>query len=273
MPGLKRVYWSTGNHWLEWNTAELQRIKWFKERTGMVIPANRQLPSILSDEYADYLTYFGTDLQISSFSSEPEKIQINLSSCFVPPYQKKNIKDARNKFLLISGGGALHKGIDLVIETFCKIPGAELFIVANLKNEPEFYEWANPILAKHKNIHEMGWYDLTSKDFDSLADQCIGTVYLSGAEGGPGSIARVLHNGLIPIVTPTSFVRAEHLGYQVPGNSASEIINNTVNWIHQVMNLSENELLERSDAVREFAKKNHTRKAFSESFRKLIERL
>ena len=174
---------------------------------------------------------------------------------------------------MISGGGALHKGIDLVIETFCKIPEAELFIVANLKEEPKFYEWAKPILAKHKNIHELGRYDLTSKDFDSLADQCIGTVYLSAAEGGPGSIARVLHNGLIPIVTPTSFVRAEHLGYQVQGNSAKEIVGNTINRIRQVMNLSEKELLDKSDAVREFAQKYHTRAAFSKSFSDFIEKL
>lgn len=270
---LKKIYWATNNHWLTWNAGELQRIQWFKDRAGIVVPMNRQMPNIASDEHANYLTYFGTKLQTDSFSPKSEKILINISSCFVPPYQKKNLTEARNKFLLITGGGALHKGVDLVIEAFRNIPDAELFIISNLPAEPQFYQWAAPILAQHPNIHEMGWYDLASKEFDALADQCIGVLYLPSSCGGPGSVARVLHNGLIPIVTPTGFVRAEHLGYQVHGTTDHAIIDGAVECVREIMSLPDQMLQEKSDAVREFAKENHTREAFSRSFSTFIERL
>lgn len=273
VPGLKKVYWATNNHWLEWNSAELQRIKWFKERTGIVMPMCRQMPSILSDEYADYLTYFGTELQANSFSCKPKKILINISSCSVPPYNKKDLSHAKNKFLWIAGGGALHKGTDLAIEAFAKMPEAELFIVADLPGETRFYEWAGPIIAKHPNIHEMGWFDLTSKEFDAIADSCIGVIYLSSACGGPGSIARVLHNGLIPIVTPTGFVRAEHLGYRAEGDTDRKIIDAVISHVRTIMQIPDKELQDKSDAVRAFAKQNHTREAFSKSFSEFIERL
>lgn len=271
--GQKKIYWATNNHWLPWNRGELERTQWFKDRTGIILPTTRQMPCILSDEYADYLTYFGTDLQIQSFSSKPKKELIKISSCHIPDYKKKDMSRARNKFLWIASGGAMHKGTNLVIEAFSKMPEAELFIIANLKDEPRFYEWAKKIISQNTNIHEMGWYDLTSKEFDELADGCIGTLYLSSSCGGPGSTARVLHNGLIPIVTPTGFVRAEHLGYTVNGETADEIINSTIEKVREVMSLPEKELHQKSDAVREFARKNHTREAFSESFSEFIDKL
>lgn len=269
----KKVLWATYNHWLHWNMGELQRIESFKNRTGIVVPMNRQLPNNQSDEHADYITYFGTDLQIDSFSKKPEKVLINISSCYVPPYKKKNIEEARNKFLWIAGGGVLHKGLHLAIEAFQKVPEAELFVVGDMKDETQFYKWASSILVKHRNIHESGWFDLTSPEFDKLADQCIGVLYLASACGGPGATARVLHNGLIPIVTPTGFVRAEHLGYQTTGQTDQEIIDSVVSHVRTIMQLPKQELQAKSNAVREFAKKNHTREAFSQSFSEFISRI
>lgn len=271
----KKVFWATNNHWLTWNAGELQRIQWFKERTGILVPANRQLPSFSSDQCADYLTYFGTQLQIDSFDKKPTRKLINISSCSIPPYQKKNMATARKKFLWISGGGFLHKGLNVAIEAFQKIPEAELYIVADLKDphEPQLQQWAGPILARYPHIYAMGWFDLTSPEFNALADACIGVLYLSSSCGGPGSTARVLHNGLIPIVTPTGFVRAETLGYQVIGENVQELIDNTIERVREVMALSDTELRERSNAVREFAQANHTREAFSASFSDFIQHI
>lgn len=273
IPGQKRINFTTYNHWLKWNTAELKRIRMFYERTSIVVPMGRQLPVLFSDEYADYLTYFGTDLQKNSFSKKPAKIQLDISSTWVPEYKKKNFKNARNKFLWIGGGGLIHKGLDIILEAFQKLPGTELHIVGNIHdpNEKRFLGWAGPLLAKHTNWHYHGWMDLTSPEFDATADQCVGTVYASCAEGGPGSIARVLHNGLIPIVTPSSFVRAEIFGYPIEGAADKDLIQSTIERVKQLMYLPEYELQQRSDAVRDFARKHHTREAFSKSFANLIE--
>jgi hypothetical protein len=271
--GQTKIHFATYNHWLRWNSGELERTSWFKERTGITVPTNRQLPPILSDEHADYLTYFGTQLQIDSFSAKPKKFLLNISSCFVPPYQKKDLNDARKKFLWIAGGGALFRGMDLALEAFSRVPEANFYLITNLKDEPEFFKWAGPFVEKHTNIHNMGRFDLSSPEFDVIADQCIGTFGLSTACGGPGSIARVLHNGLIPISMPTNFIRAEHLGYQVSGATDQEIITSTINRIREIIETPSNELKTRSDAVREFAQENHTRESFSRSFSSLLQQL
>lgn len=268
--GLTTVHWTTYNHWLQWNRGELERLAWFKDRTGVIIPMNRQLPAILSDEYSDYLTYFGTKLQSNSFSKTPEKTQIDISSPWVPPYRKKNFEIARNHFLWIGGGGVVHKGLDLVVEAFTQTPHATLHIVRDMQDEPRFLQWLEQIMAKHENIELHGWMDLTQPEFDAIADNCIGIVYASAAEGGPGAVARVLHNGLIPVVTPTSFVRAETLGLTVTGDTDTAIIASIREHLGLISDLNSGELLARSDAVRDFAQRHHTRKAFTDSFTAFI---
>lgn len=271
--GQRKIYYSACMHWLTWNRAELERIRMFYERTGIMMPWNRQLPPIISDEYADYVTYFGTDLQKNSFSRKPQKIQINISAVFVPLPHKKDIKRSRNKFLWLGGGGLVHKGLDLTIETFMRLPEAELFIAGNMKNEPRFWQWAEPILKRCRNIHYLGWMDVASPEFNEIAENCIGTVYLSGAEGGPGSVAQILHNGLIPIVTPSALVRAEVLGYKTDDTTDIKIIQTAVESVKILMNTPDKELAEKSDQVRTFARETHTRESYSRSLSDFISQI
>ena len=86
--GQTKVYYSCGIHWITWNLAELNRTRMFHERTGIVVPTNRQIISSVSDQYADIITYYGTDLQINSFDKKPKKIQLNISSVIIPTTRK-----------------------------------------------------------------------------------------------------------------------------------------------------------------------------------------
>lgn len=265
-----KIHWTTYPHWLTYNLAELNRMQMFHARTGIHVPMNRQLPTILSDEYADYLTYFGTDLQLADMDRKAKRFQINISSAHIPKYVKKDISIARNKFLWIGGGGLILKGLDIVLEAFSQMPEAELYIVGNPPEEPRFWKWAKPIVETSPNIHLMGWMDLTSDEYNEMADKCIATVYASAGEGGPGAIARAIHNGLIPIVTPESLVRAEVFGYIIEGKTDNDIVKSTIDRVKEVMALPNEVLMQKSDAVRGFAKKYHTRQAFTQSFIELI---
>ena len=271
--GQTKVYYSCGIHWITWNLAELNRTRMFHERTGIVVPTNRQIISSVSDQYADIITYYGTDLQINSFDKKPKKIQLNISSVIIPTTRKKNIAKARNNFLWLGGGGMLHKGMDLVLEAFAKMPRANLYIAGGMEDEPKFWGWAKTIIATHENIHYLGFMDVASRQFEEVANECIGIVYASAAEGGPGSVAQALHFGLIPMVTPSSLVRAEILGYSIDGSTDTEIIRSIIERVRSVMNLPEHELRQKSDAVREFALRYHTRSAYTESFEQLLDRI
>jgi glycosyltransferase involved in cell wall biosynthesis len=268
--GQIRVHYTTYIHWLTWNRAELQRIAWFKERTGIVIPMNRQLPNILSDEYATHLTYYGTQTQADSFSPLPIKRQLNISAVYAPEYQSKNIEKARQNFIWLGGGGLVHKGLDIAMEAFAKIPQAHLYIAGDLKSEPRFWEWAQPFLTTHSNIHDLGWMDVGGPEFDHIARECIGIVYPSGAEGGPGSVAQAIHWGLIPIVTKSALVRAEVLGTVVRDATDHDMITSTMEAVQSTAARSESDLRNTCSAVAEFARANHTRTAYGASLSDFI---
>lgn len=271
--GQIRIHYTTYIHWLIWNRAELERIAWFKERTGITVPMNRQLPNILSDEYADYLTYYGTEIQANSFSPKPIKRQLNISAVFIPKYRKKEIAKARNNFLWLGGGGLVHKGLDIVMEAFAQTPDMRLYIAGNLREEPRFWQWASQLLSKHQNIHDLSWVDVGSPEFDAIAQNCVGIVYASCAEGGPGSIAQALHWGLIPIVTKSALVRAETFGHIINGKTDRELIKSTTELIQTVADTSESSLRLSSDAVIEFARNTHTRPAYSKSLSSFLDEI
>jgi hypothetical protein len=271
--GQTRIHYATYIHWLVWNRAELERIAWFKERTGILVPMNRQLPNILSDEYADYLTYYGTETQANSFSPKPIKRQLNISAVFVPQYRKKDIAKTRNNFLWLGGGGLVHKGLDIVMEAFVQTPDMHLYIAGNLREEPKFWRWASQLLSKHPNIHNLGWMNVGSQEFDTIAQNCIGTVYASAAEGGPGSIAQVLHWGLIPIVTKSALVRAETFGHIINGKTDRELIESTAKLVRTVASTSESELRSISDTVAQFARDTHTRPAYTKSLSLFLDKI
>lgn len=270
IPNQKKVHYTTYIHWLPWNLGEHTRIRWFKERTGIIIPWVRSMPSIMSDQYADYLTYFGTQTQVDSFSKGPRKHQLNISAVYTPEYRQKNIEKARRNFMWLGGGGMVHKGLDIAMEAFARMPDLHLFIAGNPKEEPEFWRWAELFLARHTNIHLLGWMDVASPQFDAIAHDCIGIVYPSAAEGGPGSVAQMLHWGLIPVVTTSALVRAETLGHIIKDGSDTELIQSTVTCVQAVANASQHELKSASSAIIDFARKYHTRTAYSESFDDLL---
>jgi hypothetical protein len=118
-----------------------------------------------------------------------------------------------------------------------------------------------------------GPQNVASESFQELAWDSIGTVYVSAAEGGPGSVAQLLHFGIIPIVTRASNVRAEHLGYVIDHTSDNAIIDGIVSTVHHIDGLSGEELMRRCAMVREHALSCHTREAYSRSFDELIEEI
>lgn len=268
-----RIYYATGCHWLFHNQAEMKRISDFQDRHGILIPANRQLPSIMSDNYAHTMTYLGTEFQARQFNSYLNKIPLNISSVIAPPYQKKDLRMSRNRFLWIGGGGLIHKGLDLVIEAFAKLPQAELFIAGNIDDETRFAQWARSYTSSHTNIHLLGWIDVQSVAFAELANTCIASVYASCAEGGGGSVVQALHFGLIPILTPASTVRAEYLGYSITGDSGFEMIDSIRAHVQHIIGSSDIKLHGQSEAVYSFAREHHTRDAYRQSFEKLLKHI
>ncbi|HVN98136.1 MAG TPA: glycosyltransferase family 10, partial [Syntrophorhabdaceae bacterium] len=268
--GQKRIFYSTGKHWLPASLAEIRRASMFFKRHNMHMPVERRQQNNFSDEYADYLTYFGNPSQLEGYSPVCKKVPLDISSVHIPAPRERDIKTARNNFIWLGGHGVVHKGLDLAVEAFGLMPEMQLHVCANLDIETRFLSWLTAFMKTHPNILYHGAQDVGSMPFEELAWGSIGTVYVSAAEGGPGSVAQLLQFGIIPIVTRTSNVRAENLGYTIEEVEDAEIIQGIVRSVRDIGTTSDEELRKRSQAVREFALLHHTRESYSKSFENLL---
>jgi tetratricopeptide (TPR) repeat protein len=267
---LKKIFYSTGQHWLRANLSEMKRITMFRERHNILMPQERYLLSNFSDEYADYLTYFGNESQLEGYNVKVQKIPLNISCVHIPTPRSKNIKRSKKNYIWLGGSGMIHKGLDLAIDAFAELKDYTLHIFAIMHTELRFQEWLASMLNKHKNIIFHGEKNVTSPEFEEIAWNCIGSIYVSAAEGGPGSVAQLLHYGIIPIVGRTSNVRAEHLGYIIDADDDISIIKAIQRAIENIEKCTEEDLLPKCIQIQKFAEKNHTRKAYSESFNNFL---
>ena len=271
---LKKVYYCTGNHWLFQNMAELGRIRSFQQRQGIYVAPERQVAPLYSDEVADFMTHFGTPFQLQLFDARPQKHLLDISAVHEPAFRRKDMATARHNFLWLGSGGLVLKGLDLAVEAFVQTPDLHLYIAGHAERETHFWSWLKPMLAKHPNIHYLGWTDVGTAAFAEIAHRCVGTVYVSSTEGGPGSIAQLTHFGLIPVVTETAAVRAaEVAGAVICSQQPVEIIPQLVHAVRELSGLPEAELHEQCEKVHAFGQQHHTRAAYSHTFQALVAKL
>ncbi|MDJ0364557.1 glycosyltransferase [Hymenobacter sp. H14-R3] len=270
---IKKVFYCTENYWAFQNLAELTRLHAFHARTGVWVKPERQTKVSFSDEYADYLTSFGTSFQQRLYSLRPEKHLLDISVAQLPAHVPKAVEPARRNFLWLGSGGAILKGVDLVVEAFREMPDATLYLGGALEREPRLWQWLKPLLGQYPNIVYLGWVDVTSAKFMELANRCIAQVYPSASEGGPGAVAQLLHFGLLPIVTRSAAVRSAHLGFEITDPEPEAIIGAIREHVRTVLDMPADELGQRSAAVQAFAGQHHTRPAYAASFAALLDKL
>ncbi len=270
--GQQRVYYTTHCHWLFNNQAELRRLNQFRTRHHLNLPPTRQLTFGNADEQADYLTYFGTDFLLNSgYSHDLKSFPLSISSCYSPTtFSDVSSKDL-SQFLWLGGAGGVHKGLDLAVEAIEKIPQAKLHVVGGFESEPQFDHWLKARSRNEPRIILHGRLQTDSAVFEQIAQNCIGIVYPSCAEGGPGSVAQALHFGLIPIVTNSSNVRAEDLGFVISEHDDVPIIDSLMGHIETVMSMQVSQANKHKRTIRAYAQSHHTRQAYSQSIIQLIE--
>lgn len=268
--GQKRIHYATGCQWLFHNTAEYKRLLDFRSRTGLSLTAERQVEPTYSEELAHCTTYFGGEFQRNLLTYPDRGFQLALSSSLVPEKKEKRIKTSRHNILWLGSRGYIHKGLDIVLEAFKGQKDFNLHICTNLQQEPLFFDWFNRNFSQCPNILYHGWMEVNDGRFQLLAESCIATIYCSAAEGGAGSIIQAMQFGCIPMVNGTTALRAQETGFLLEGDTCLELvaaINKTLNY---VSGMSDSALCEKSGLVREYANKNHSRYAYSASFKNLI---
>jgi len=270
-PKTKRVLHATGAQWQFWNMAEYRRLQAVFERSGRTLFPRRQVATSRGIDVAEVATVIGNDWTMGTFAHAGKRLErVLLSSSYEYPWaEDRDFETARRRFVWLGSYGMVHKGLDLVLEAFKKMPQYELTVCGRAEKEWDFYQLYQEHLTKTPNIHFESWMDLSSEKFEEIRRTHAGMIYPSSAEGCAGSIVHCAHGGLVPIVT-------RETGFDI-GDYGMRVANGTVEAVIEAVetfaNLPAIEVECRARATLEFVQKNHTRALFETNYRRFAEKL
>lgn len=194
------------------NAAEAKRLDDLKRRRGVSLSPQRVETGAENPAYADYLEGFGNQTVHATFARFKKPIYhipISVAQTFeFPTKTAKDFAEVRKHFLFFSGGGAILKGLDLVVEAFAATPNLHLHIVGPAAYEKEFRaaypnELALPNISCYPRpkIDKTGNMVLGDTTFMAIANTCATLIYPSASEGTSGAVIQAMHAGVIPIIT------------------------------------------------------------------------
>lgn len=273
-----KIYFINGSYWKFQNDAEEKRILALQKRRGILLSSHRNVSFSRNIEFADFIAGYGNSTVHGTFPISGKKI-IPLPVPAMDTYdfpENKDFEKARTHFLWFGGGGAMLKGLDLVIEAFAALPHLKLSIIGPAAFEKEFEETyvkelALPNIVRYSRpkIQKDGTITSDGIDITNLLNECGAVVYMSASEGGGGAVVHAMQAGIFPIVTPNTGINEK-----APSKVLSEpTVENIRQAVLEFSHLPAEKMKEMAHDTWSFAQKYHTKKSFTEAFENLIDNI
>ena len=180
-------------------------------------------------------------------------------------FKNKNHIYSRKHFLWLGSRGAVHKGLDLLLDVFYQQEGIVLHICGLAKDEKKILK-----IKKRKNIIEYGHININSDIFLEINNICTFIILPSCSEACSTSITTGMLHGLIPIVMKDA-------GFNRLGENAIFLEDFKVEYLkmklNELSNSDPDNLTLLSKQVFDFARQNFTIQIFENNFKKIMEDL
>ncbi len=271
MPALKNhpkiIHWLTGSYWKFNNSQEDKRLKDFARRHGVTVARDRYIYESEDEvnEAAEAIIVLGDPTMKETYPSKYKKVLTVNNASYPDDHfdtHKKNYGQAKNNFLFFAGSGNIHKGLDLLIDSF-KDLDEHLYIVAHTDKD---------VLRVFKkelerpNIHLFGEVGMRTDPFYEVMNTCAFVILPSCSEGQAGSVIEAMNQGLIPIVSKETRLDTKNYGFTLLKSSIQEIRQTVL----QAASMSADEVRALSRRTRRVALKDHSSKSFENQLKKAI---
>lgn len=265
----RKIFHVTGSNPAFSNKAEAARLAVLRERRGVTLVPRRRVADrdlrVFEENLAgaDLVTLIGNEVTLATF---PEEWQSKMkpviaTGAWLPPAAGKDpLPTGRREFLWFNGAGAVHKGLDLVLEVFARHPELTLHVVGPYLNERDFVEAYRTELYRLPNIRSHGFLYPGSGRFRRLLERVAVFVSPSCSEGISTAAITCMQAGLVPILSENCGVSLpEGTGWLLQDCSLAEV----EAAVMDAMSLADGELREMAATSRRFALQEFSRDAFS----------
>jgi len=218
-------------HWAVHNTNQYVRHAALLHRKGRSLVPSRIIPSTRSIEVADHIIHRGGDFANAGFKHSNARIH-RIPQVHPLAYNKfvdRDYEKCKRRFIWLGGFGAVHKGLDLILEGFSRLPDCELYVCGDIAAEKEFEDFYRHELYDLPNIHTIGWIDPMSKRWRDISSHCGAILLHSASEVRAVSIITGILSGLIPVANDACDHDLDHFGFEIKQNTVEAVIETVEN--------------------------------------------
>lgn len=218
------VYFSSGSYWRFHNESSEARAEAFFQRHGVRLAPTRTLEpgedAPLSD--ADGIIAMGNATTRATYGAYSRVWMLPNASYAAERITSRDLWDShtRRGFVFCAGGGSLHKGLDVVLESFAR-SGECLYLMCRI--DSDFRRFYGSLFDAADNIHELGFVRPNSAQFFAVAGKCLCALLPSCSEGQPGSVVEMMAHGCIPVVSRESGLDVDDFGVLLDESSIDGI--------------------------------------------------
>lgn len=269
---LKRIFYATGSHPDFQNSQTKKRAEEVFAKTGMMMPDSCRFVKEYSNkqyDIADSIILLGNDVTKKSYGIYGNKI-FTINTFYNPSLSSVSSTSLVNEsmsrsFLYFTSNGAVHRGLDVLLEFFEKNQQYQLYISSNLNKERNFIKYYSGKFSRN-NIHFLGYNSILSRNFKMMIDKCAFSILASSSEGQSTSITNLSACGLIPIVT-------KECGFELDGRSITiEKINyeSIKKAVNESRSMSLEEINERRKEIRKYFLEIYSISKFETNLKNII---
>ena len=246
------------------NESEAKRIKSLYERTGLILKPRREVywPYFFCAINANAIILTGNNWTASTYASF-ENIVYTVPVPTINEIKKPAWVSDHRGFLWFGGGGAVHKGLDLVLEAARY--GVDVFnvtVCGPILGEKDFILAYKKDLFESNNINFKGFVDVNSFEMNTLVNKNPFVILPSCSEGMASSVVTCMARGLIPIVTKETGISLENFGVEILEPSPGGVRE----AMEKAMKLTDDEISEQQERVVAYVRRNYTRISFKNAF-------
>jgi glycosyltransferase involved in cell wall biosynthesis len=275
----KKALHSTGSYNRFSNQAEDQRLQALKMRRGVVLMPRRSVPLEAiaafdeSARAADIITVGGNQVTRATF---PPGMQIKMKCLPVTGSPLPEVRDTVREwiggkdFLWFGGAGAVHKGLDLVLEAFSRMPEHTLHVVGPYGFEADFIKAYERELTQCRNIISHGYLYPSGRRFREATRNVAAFVFPSCSEGTSAAAITCMQHGFIPIVSNNAGIDVTaDMGIMLPDCSIEEI----VTAVQNMASKDRPQLKKMAMAAQSHAVRTYSRAKFSQQMEAVFQEL
>lgn len=237
---IKKIFYSTGSFPKFQNKQTKIRMLEVLKKTGKLMPESCRFNNDFNENVylkSDAIILIGNENTKNTYPESLHSKIFTINSFYNKELvysPLKEINKRRKNYLYFTSNGAIHRGLDILLEYFSRHKNLNLYISTNLKNEKQFMDIYKKELSL-ANIKYFGKNIMGSNKLNDIINNCLFTILPSVSEGQSTSITNMAFCGLIPIITKTCGTDLEKNGILIK-NVNYNSINSAINKSQKLTN-------------------------------------